>query len=176
VPSHTASAGAAPDAEAPAPASLLDIISAPADAAIASNQSGTAGLQLDPILALLSTSALPTSFSSDARVPQRATGDSTPAQASPAAPAPAVRLDRDIIKFVVQRLGRHTPREDVIRELTRSRRMAWADAHRLVAEVERKHVRSIAFRRGPFYIFLSLVSIVGGLGLTIFGRLACTIL
>jgi hypothetical protein len=75
---------------------------------------------------------------------------------------PAAQLDDKVVKFVVRGLGKHTARNDIIRELTDWRRLAWVDAERLVAQVERKHVRRIALRQGPFFIFLAFGSMGGG--------------
>jgi hypothetical protein len=90
------------------------------------------------------------------------TPSAAPAVGNPPPFNPAAQLDDKVAKFVIRGLGKHVARNDIIRELTEWRRLAWVDAERLVAQVERKHLRSIALRQGPFFICLAFGSMGGG--------------
>jgi hypothetical protein len=170
VPAAPPEAAVTPDQNAPtvlAPLSLLDIIAGPtAPTAVPGQDEVATGVrQPDRILALLSSVPTPTTFSSQptARPAERESRAVRDQAGSAHLPTPAPQLDRKVIKFVVSKLGKHTSRNDVIRELTEWRRLAWSDAARLVAEVERKHLRSITLRQGPFYLVLAAGTMLGGL-------------
>jgi hypothetical protein len=90
-------------------------------------------------------------------------GDAMPPAADSAAHA---NYDQAVVDFVVREYGRHRSRDEIIRALSQQYRLAWDDAQELTAKVEREHRRRIAARQSPFFIFLGVVTIIGGLVLT----------
>lgn len=91
-----------------------------------------------------------------------------PAQAGPtpmhqALPAPALDQARQAaIDYVIRAYGSHRSRDEIVRGLSIDHGIAWDDARNLVFEIERKHRRKIAARQSPFYIFLGVITILGG--------------
>jgi len=158
---------AAPSHEMPkslvTPVSTLNMVLEPATPVVSTSESSflvPAIADHDHILGLLAPA--PAFANSAAQRPPAPTPSSAAPLGNPPPFNPAAQLDDQVTKFVIRGLGKHVARNDVIRELTEWRRLAWGDAERLVAQVERKHLRRIALRQGPFFIFLAFGSMAGG--------------
>jgi hypothetical protein len=166
---------AAPPVPVAAPATLLELIAAPVGTASSiptaapaetdlPQQSGSPPAFVDEgqrLMSLLAAVPALTSYTSQPSVPS-IPQSSTQAAATARQGTPTPKLDDQVVAFVVKRLGKHTARNDVIRELTEWRYLAWVDAERLVATVERKYVRRIAIRQAPFFFCLAIGVILGG--------------
>jgi hypothetical protein len=105
-------------------------------------------------------------FFSDAAEPPVVTFAPPPvaqaAAAPPAAPTTASH-DQAIVDFVVREFGRHRSRDEIIRALSQDHRLAWDEAQELMTKVERQHRTKIARRQSPFFIFLGVATLIGGL-------------
>jgi hypothetical protein len=90
------------------------------------------------------------------------------AQADAAAPALPMSAGHDqvVVEFVVREFGRHRSRDEIIRTLSQEYRLAWGEAEELTAKVERQNRTKIARRQSPFFIFLGVATLIGGVALT----------
>ncbi len=71
----------------------------------------------------------------------------------------------EITAFVVSELGKHHSRNEIIRHLCERTGMMWADAEKLVRQVEADHSHEIKAKQSPLLVALAVVILVGGLGL-----------
>jgi hypothetical protein len=82
--------------------------------------------------------------------------------AQPTAPT-STNHDQALVDFVIREFGRHRSRDEIIRTLSQEHRLAWDEAQELMAKVERQHRTTIARRQSPFFIFLGVATLIGGL-------------
>jgi hypothetical protein len=92
--------------------------------------------------------------------PAQASGPAPMHQALPASVVDPAR--QAAIDYVIRAYGSHRSRDEIVRGLSIDYGLAWDDARNLVFEIERKHRRKIAARQSPFYIFLGVITILGG--------------
>ena len=74
-----------------------------------------------------------------------------------------MNMPLETVDFVVHEFGRHRSRDEIIRMLSQEHRLAWGEAQELIAKVERQHRTTIARRQSPFFIFLGVATLLGGL-------------
>jgi hypothetical protein len=152
-------------ATAIAAGSLLELI-AQSGPATAPSAAGTKSPTVPPGVELKSH------FFSDAAEPPVVTFVPPPivAQADPAPPAApttaSISSDQAVVYFVVREFGRHRSRDEIIRALSQDYGLAWGEAQELIARVERQHRTRIARRQSPFFIFLGVATLIGGIALT----------
>jgi hypothetical protein len=75
----------------------------------------------------------------------------------------------EVTAFIVTELGKHHSHNDVIRNLCERAGMHWAEAEKLVHQVEAEHSHDIAARQSPLMVVLGVVTIIGGIGLIVYG-------
>ena len=71
----------------------------------------------------------------------------------------------ELINLIIKELGRHRHRQEIVRKICEASTLNWSEAERLIAEVEEQNKRKIATRQGPLLIFLSIGTLVLGIGL-----------
>jgi hypothetical protein len=73
--------------------------------------------------------------------------------------------NEELNNLIIQELGRHRDRQEIVRKICEASTLNWSDAEKLLAEVEAQNKKKIAARQGPFLIFVSIGTLVIGLGL-----------
>ena len=76
--------------------------------------------------------------------------------------------NEELTELVIRELGKHHERRDIVARICEQSTLGWGEAEQLVAEVESQNKRKIAARQGPFLIFVSIGTLVIGLGLLIY--------
>ncbi len=74
-------------------------------------------------------------------------------------------MDEKLTPFIVKELGRHHDRKEIIREVCERGGLNWKDAEQLVILVESRNKRTIAVRQTPMLLFLSIGTLLIGIGL-----------
>ena len=67
--------------------------------------------------------------------------------------------------LIIRELGKHHERRDIVAKICEQTTLGWGEAEQLVIDVESQHKKKIAARQGPFIIFVSIGTLVLGLGL-----------
>lgn len=68
----------------------------------------------------------------------------------------------EITKYVINALGRHRSRNDIVEYLCTHKNMQWTDAEKLVRQIEVRHSSEIHSRQSPLIIALGIASMIGG--------------
>ena len=74
----------------------------------------------------------------------------------------------EITAFVVEELGKHHSRNEIIRRLCERTGMMWPDAEKLVRQIEADHGQDIRARQSPLLIALGVAIFIGGIGLILY--------
>jgi hypothetical protein len=69
---------------------------------------------------------------------------------------------------IIKGLGKHHDRQEIVRRICEQSGLSWSEAEQLINEVETQNRRKIAVRQGPLMMFLSIGSLVLGIGLTVY--------
>lgn len=73
--------------------------------------------------------------------------------------------NEELIHLIINELSRHRDRQEIVRKICEASTLTWSEAEKLIAEVEEQNKRKIAVRQGPLLIFLSIGTLVLGIGL-----------
>ena len=73
--------------------------------------------------------------------------------------------NEDLSNMIIKDLGRHHDRQEIVRKICEQTNLSWSEAENLIAEVEAQNRRKIATRQGPLLMFLSIGSLLLGIGL-----------
>jgi hypothetical protein len=76
--------------------------------------------------------------------------------------------DEELTTMIVQELSKHRDRQEIVRKVCEQTTLSWTDAEKFISEVEAKNRRKIAVRQGPLLMFLSIGSLILGLGLLVY--------
>jgi hypothetical protein len=76
--------------------------------------------------------------------------------------------NEELGNMIVKELGKHHDRQEIVRKICEVSSLGWSDAERLINEVESQNRRKIAMRQGPFLMFLSIGSLILGIGLLVY--------
>jgi hypothetical protein len=74
----------------------------------------------------------------------------------------------EITAFVVDGLGKHHSRDEIIRRLCERTGMMWPDVEKLVRQIEADHGQDIRARQSPLLIALSVGIFIGGVLLILY--------
>lgn len=77
-------------------------------------------------------------------------------------------MNEELTTLIIKELGRQRSRQDIIQKVCEHGGLNWKDAERLIALVEAQHKRTIATRQTPVLLFLSIGTLLIGLGLLAF--------
>src|SRR5689334_23004634 len=78
-------------------------------------------------------------------------------------------MDEQLSAMIVRDLAKHRSRNEIVRAICEQEGINWADAERLVAEVELQNAHTIARQQSPLMIFLSVGTLLIGLMLLLYG-------
>jgi hypothetical protein len=73
--------------------------------------------------------------------------------------------NEELTQFIVKELSKHHDRGEIVRKICEQTTLSWSEAERTIAEVESQNKRKIASRQGPLLIFMSIATLVIGIGL-----------
>lgn len=76
--------------------------------------------------------------------------------------------NEELTPFIIKELGKHHERRDIIQKICERSGLDWKEADQLIALVEAQHKRAIAGRQTPLLLFLSVGTLLLGLGLVAF--------
>lgn len=77
-------------------------------------------------------------------------------------------MNEELTAFIIKELGKHHDRKEIIRNVCERSELDWKGAERLVALVESEHKGTITSRQTPLLLFLSIGTLLIGLGLLAF--------
>jgi hypothetical protein len=68
----------------------------------------------------------------------------------------------EITNYVLNALGRHRSRNDIVEYLCTHTKMPWTEAEKIVRQIEVRHSSEIYSRQSPLIIALGIASMIGG--------------
>jgi hypothetical protein len=77
-------------------------------------------------------------------------------------------MNEELTTFIIKELGKQRSRQDIIQKVCEQGGLHWKEAERLIALVEAQHKRTIATRQTPLLLFLSIGTLLIGIGLLAF--------
>lgn len=77
-------------------------------------------------------------------------------------------MNDELTTLIIKELGRQRSRQDIIQKVCERGELDWKDAERLITLVESQHKRTIATRQTPLLLFLSIGTLLIGIGLLAF--------
>jgi len=77
-------------------------------------------------------------------------------------------MNEELTSLIVKELGKHRDRNQIIQRVCERSELNWKDAERLIVLVEAQHKRTIAVRQTPLLLFLSIGTLLLGIGLMAF--------
>ena len=77
-------------------------------------------------------------------------------------------MNEELTAFIIKELSRHRNRKDIVQRICEREGLNWKDAERLITLVEANHSRTIATRQTPLLLFLSIGTLLLGIGLLVF--------
>ena len=77
-------------------------------------------------------------------------------------------MNEELTAFIIKELSRHRNRKDIVQRICEREGLNWKDAERLITLVEANHSRTIATRQTPLLLFLSIGTLLLGIGLLAF--------
>jgi hypothetical protein len=83
-------------------------------------------------------------------------------------PRSIAEMNEELTALIVKELAKHHDRKEIIRKVCEQGGLYWKDAERLIVLVEAKHKRMIGTRQAPFLLFLSIGTLLLGIGLVAF--------
>jgi hypothetical protein len=73
--------------------------------------------------------------------------------------------NEELTQLIIKELSQHHERSEIARKICEQTTLSWSEAERTIAEVEAQNRRKIASRQGPLLIFMSIGTLVIGIGL-----------
>jgi len=77
-------------------------------------------------------------------------------------------MNEELTTLIIQELGKHHDRKEITRKICEQSQLNWQEAEQLIALVEAQHKRVIAGRQTPLLLFLSIGTLLLGIGLLAF--------
>ena len=77
-------------------------------------------------------------------------------------------MNEELTSFIIKELSKHHDRKEIIRQICERGGFNWSEAEQAVALIESQHRRTIAARQTPLLLFLSIGTLLLGLGLLAF--------
>ena len=77
-------------------------------------------------------------------------------------------MNQELTAFIIKELSKHRDRKDIVQKVSERAELPWKDAERLITLVEAQHRRSIRIPRTPWLLFLSIGTLLLGIGLLAF--------
>src|SRR5215211_3747100 len=77
-------------------------------------------------------------------------------------------MNEEFTSLIIKELAKHHDRNVITRKLCEQGGLTWKEAERLITLVEAQHKHTIAKRQSPLLLFLSIGTLVLGIGLLAF--------
>jgi hypothetical protein len=77
-------------------------------------------------------------------------------------------MNEELTPLIIKELARHHDRKDIIQKVCERAGLNWSEAEQLIALIEAQHKRTIATRQTPLLLFLSIGTLLLGIGLLAF--------
>jgi len=77
-------------------------------------------------------------------------------------------MNEDLTALIIKELGKHRDRNQIIQRVCERSELNWQEAERLIVLVEARHRRTIVVRQTPSILFLSIGTLLLGIGLLAF--------
>lgn len=77
-------------------------------------------------------------------------------------------MNQELSAFIIKELSKHRDRRDIVRKVCERAELPWKDAERLITLVEAQYRRSIRIPQTPWLLFLSIGTLLLGIGLLAF--------
>ena len=74
-------------------------------------------------------------------------------------------MNEELTNLIIKELAKHRDRKDIIQKVCEGSHLNWTEAEHLIQQVETQHRRKIAGRQSPLLMFLSIGTLLLGLGL-----------
>jgi hypothetical protein len=74
-------------------------------------------------------------------------------------------MNEELTPFIIKELGRHHSHKEIVEKICRRSTLNWTEAEQLVVLVEAQHRRVIASRQTPLLLFISVGTLILGIGL-----------
>ena len=71
----------------------------------------------------------------------------------------------ELTNLIIKELSKHHERKEVAQKVCEQSNLNWSEAERLIDQVETQHRRKIVGRQSPLLIFMSIGTLLLGLGL-----------
>jgi hypothetical protein len=73
----------------------------------------------------------------------------------------------EITQFIIRELGRHRSHNDITTSVCERTGLRWDEAEKVVADVQINHHGEITGRQNKLLIYIGILTVIGGFGLTI---------
>src|SRR5215207_1080940 len=77
-------------------------------------------------------------------------------------------MNEELTTLIIKELGKHRDRNQIIQRICERSELNWKEAERLIILVEAQHRRTIVVRQTPSMLFLSIGTLLLGIGLLAF--------
>jgi hypothetical protein len=77
-------------------------------------------------------------------------------------------MNEELTYLIIKELGKHHDRKEIVRKVCEQGGLNWKEAEQLILLVETQHKRTIAGRQTPLLLFLSIGTLLLGIGLLAF--------
>ena len=77
-------------------------------------------------------------------------------------------MNEDLTSLIIKELGKHRDRGVITRKVCEQAGLNWKEAEQLIVLVEARHHRTITTRQSPLLLFLSIGTLLLGIGLLAF--------
>src|SRR5215212_11429560 len=74
-------------------------------------------------------------------------------------------MNEELTTLIIKELGKHRDRNQIIQRICERSGLNWKEAERLIILVEAQHRRTIVVRQTPLSLFLSIGTLLLGIGL-----------
>ena len=74
-------------------------------------------------------------------------------------------MNEELTPFIIKELGKHHSHKEIIEKICQQSTLNWTEAEQLVVLVEAQHRRVIAGRQTPLLLFISIGTLLLGVGL-----------
>ena len=74
-------------------------------------------------------------------------------------------MNQELTAFIVKELSRHRNRKDIVHKVCEQGGLHRKEAERLITLIEARHRRSLPETQTPWYLFLSIATLILGVGL-----------
>ena len=77
-------------------------------------------------------------------------------------------MNEELTSFIIKELSKQRGRKDIIQRVCEREGLHWREAERLIVLIEARHRRSITTPQTPWTLFLSIGTLILGIGLLAF--------